>query len=140
VPLYDCTFILNPQLEEAALDGYIKSAGDLIDRNGGKVVNENRIGIRRLAYEIKKLSQGYYVSLVFEGGGRTVGELERQLRLEEGCLRFLTCLAPDVAGREDKPSSPSQKTDSAAVSRTHQHDESVPANKSAEEKNSNNND
>ncbi len=140
MPLYDCTFILNPQLEEAALDGCIKKARDLIDGNGGRVVNENRIGMRRLAYEIKKLSQGYYISLVFEGGGRTVGELERQLRLEEGCLRFLTCLAQEVTGREHKPSFPSRRPDSAAVSRTHRRDESVPENKPAGEKTSNNND
>ena len=91
--LYDCTFILNPQLEESGLDGYIKDARNLIDRHGGKVMAEKRMGMRRLAYEIQKLTQGYYVSLIFDGNGTTVHELERQFRLDENCLRFLTCLA-----------------------------------------------
>jgi small subunit ribosomal protein S6 len=92
--LYDCTFILHPQVEESGLDGYIKEARDLIVSNGGQVTAENRMGMRRMAYEIQKINQAYYVSLVFEGDGRTVSELERFLRLSESCLRFLTCLAP----------------------------------------------
>lgn len=91
--LYDCTFILNPQLEETGLEGYIKDARDLVERHGGKVMAEKRMGMRRLAYEIQKLTQGYYVSLVFDGNGSTVHELERHFRLDENCLRFLTCLA-----------------------------------------------
>jgi small subunit ribosomal protein S6 len=94
VTLYDCTFILNPQLEETGLDSYIKDTRDLVGRHSGKVVSEKRFGMRRLAYEIQKLTQGYYVSFIFEGNGDTVRELERHLRLDENCLRFLTCLAP----------------------------------------------
>jgi len=134
VPLYDCTFILNPQLEETALDGCIKNARDMIDHSGGRVVSENRMGMRRFAYEIQKLSQGYYISLVFEGGGRTVGELEHQLRLDEGCLRFLTCLAPKVTEREDKSLSRSQEANSTTVSGPHQHNKPSPKSEPPEEK------
>lgn len=91
--LYDTTFILNPQMEETGLDEYIKNTRDQVGRYGGKVLIERRIGMRRLAYEIQKLTQGYYVSFVFEGDGQTVRELERHFRLDENCLRFLTCLA-----------------------------------------------
>jgi small subunit ribosomal protein S6 len=72
MPVYDSTFILNPQIEEGGLDARIKEAVDLINANGGKVVKENRMGMRRMAYEIQKLTQGYYVSLVFEGTQTTV--------------------------------------------------------------------
>ena len=90
---YDCTIVLNPQLEETGLDSFVKDTRDLISSHGGNVVLEKRMGMRRLAYEIQKLTQGYYFSLVFEGEGKTVNELERQLRLDENCVRFLTCLA-----------------------------------------------
>jgi small subunit ribosomal protein S6 len=99
MPLYDTTFILNPQLEESGLDGRIQEYIDLIGGNGGKLVKESRIGMRRLAYEIANLNQGYYVSLVFDGSPELVNELERRLRLDEGCLRFLTCRYQDFSVR-----------------------------------------
>jgi len=91
MPTYDCTFILNSQLEEAAMESHIKNAKDLIGRHGGTIISDNRLGMRRLAYEIEKMTQGYYVSLVFDGDGAVINELERQFRLDEACLRFLTC-------------------------------------------------
>ncbi|MCP4566150.1 MAG: 30S ribosomal protein S6 [FCB group bacterium] len=103
MPVYDCTFILNPQLEESVLEGHIKSAKDLIEQQGGKIVTDNRIGMRRLAYEINKLTQGYYVSLVFDGTGEMIKALERQFRLEESVLRFLTCMYKEFEKREIKP-------------------------------------
>ncbi|MEZ5357451.1 MAG: 30S ribosomal protein S6 [Candidatus Zixiibacteriota bacterium] len=94
--VYDTTFVLNPQLEEAGLDQRIKEVVELIGANGGTMVKENRIGMRKLAYEIKKLTQGYYISLVYEGNGALVNELERRFRMDENCLRFLTCLYQEV--------------------------------------------
>jgi small subunit ribosomal protein S6 len=101
--IYDTTFILNPQLEESGLDSRIQEYINLIGNNGGKMVKENRIGMRRLAYEIENLNQGYYISLVFDGPSELVTELERRLRLDDGCIRFLTCLYEDFgARRRDK--------------------------------------
>lgn len=100
--VYDSTFILSPQLEESGIDARIKSAIDVIVKNGGKLISENRMGMRRLAYDIQKMSQGYYVSLVFEGTGQTINELERQFRLDEGCVRFLTCHYQDFNRRRDR--------------------------------------
>jgi len=111
MPVYDSTFILNPQLEEGGLDGRIKDTINLINSNGGKVIKENRLGMRRLAYEIQKITQGYYVSLVFEGNQGTVAELERMLRLDEACLRFLTCHYQDFSRRRERKES----TDEAAA-------------------------
>lgn len=102
MPVYDSTFILNPQLEEGGLDGRIKDAVNLINSNGGKVIKENRLGMRRMAYEIQKIAQGYYVSLVFEGNQATVTELERMFRLDESCLRFLTCHYQDFSRRRER--------------------------------------
>jgi small subunit ribosomal protein S6 len=105
MPVYDSTFILNPQLEEGGLDGHIKEAVDLIAANGGKVIRENRLGMRRMAYEIQKLTQGYYVSLVYEGNNQTVMELERYFRLDESCLRFLTCHYQDFSRKKERKES-----------------------------------
>lgn len=100
--VYDTTLILNPQLEESGIDGRIKETVELIHRFGGKVQSENRMGMRRLAYEIQKVTQGYYVTLVFEGDQKVVTEMERAFRLDEGCLRYLTCLYQDFSRRRPK--------------------------------------
>jgi len=102
VSVYDCTFILNSQLDETGLEGQIAAAKDLVQRHGGKIVSDNRIGLRRLAYEIQKMTQGYYVSLVFDGTGEAVSELERSFRMNEACLRFLTCLYQEFSPRDEK--------------------------------------
>lgn len=94
--VYDTTFVLNPQLEEAGLDQRVKEVVDLIGANGGTMVKENRLGMRKLAYEINKLTQGYYVSLVYEGEGNLVNELEHRFRMDDNCLRFLTCMYQEV--------------------------------------------
>lgn len=102
MPIYDTTVILNPQLEESGIDGRIKEIVGRIEENGGKMVRENRMGMRRLAYEIQKLSQGYYVTFVYDGNGDLVKELERKFRLDESCLRFLTCLYQEVAPPKER--------------------------------------
>jgi len=65
--IYETTFILSPQADDAAFDRQIKSVSELITSNEGKVLEEDRWGIRRLAYPIKKFTQGYYTRMVFEG-------------------------------------------------------------------------
>lgn len=103
MPVYDTTFILNPQLEESGLDSRIQEYINLIGNNGGKMVKENRLGMRRMAYMIENLNQGYYVNLIFDGTAGLVNELERRLRLDEACLRFLTCRYQDFSiRRKDK--------------------------------------
>lgn len=88
--IYETTFILSPQADDAAFDRQIKSVTELISRHEGKVIYEDRWGIRRLAYPIKKFTQGYYTRLVFEGNNNLLAELDRFFRLEESYIRYLT--------------------------------------------------
>jgi len=88
--LYETTFILSPQADDVAFDRQIKAITELIQRHNGKIVRENRWGIRRLAYPIKKFSQGYYTRFIFTGDSDLLGELDRFYRLEEPYIRQLT--------------------------------------------------
>ncbi|UCC44179.1 MAG: 30S ribosomal protein S6 [Candidatus Zixiibacteriota bacterium] len=90
--LYETTYILNPQSDDATLDRQVKAVNDIIVNNGGKIVHEDRVGTRRMAYEIKDLAQGYYTSTYFEGPGQLPRLLDRHFRLEDQCLRHLTIL------------------------------------------------
>jgi small subunit ribosomal protein S6 len=88
--VYETTFILSPQADDAAFDRQIKAVSELITRYNGKVLEEDRWGIRRLAYAIKKFTQGYYTRIVFEGDNTLLKELDRFYRLEEPYIRNLT--------------------------------------------------
>ena len=90
--LYETTFIINPQTDDSSIDRHVKGVADIITDGGGKVVHENRMGTRRMAYQIKKLSQGYYACIVFEAPTEVLKSLERNYRMEEAFLRNLTVL------------------------------------------------
>lgn len=88
--LYETTFILGPQADEATFDRQINAVSDVIKRYNGKIFDEDRIGIRRLAYPIRKYTQGYYTRLIFTGDNNVLSELDRFYRLEEAYIRYLT--------------------------------------------------
>ncbi len=87
---YDTTFIVNPQTDDATIDRGVRSVFDLITNNGGKIIHEDRMGTRRLAYPIGGLTQGYYTTLVFEGPSRILPALDRHFKLGEVFVRHLT--------------------------------------------------
>lgn len=72
--------------------GLWKSSRRLWKKNGGKELEVELMGKRKLAYEIKKFDEGVYVIFRYktEGGTGLVGELERRMRNDENILRFLT--------------------------------------------------
>jgi small subunit ribosomal protein S6 len=86
---YEGTIVLDPELQD---DGYNKQLDRIkkfIEERGGKIVEDDRWGLRNLAYEIKKHSQGYYGVLEWEGPGELIGDLDHMLRLDENILRHL---------------------------------------------------
>jgi small subunit ribosomal protein S6 len=86
---YEVTYILRPNLEEADVE---TKAGQLADslRTGGAEVGEiEKMGKRRLAYEIRDVREGYYVVMKFKSDAALAKEFERQLRLNEDVMRHL---------------------------------------------------
>ncbi len=90
--LYETTFIVNPQTDDASIDRQVQSVTELITSHGGKIVREDRMGTRRMMFAIGGLNQGYYASIIFEGPQSLLPELERMYKIEEAYLRFLTIL------------------------------------------------
>ena len=90
--IYETTFIVNPQADDNTIESKVKAVTNLISNNGGKIIHENRIGTRRLAYAIKRLTQGYYTSLIFESDSPILPQLERHYKLDEAYIRYLTVL------------------------------------------------
>jgi small subunit ribosomal protein S6 len=91
--VYESGIILDPQLEESTIDKQIEQVESMIKDNRGKVLEVNRWGMRRLAYEINKKQQGFYVFFVFEGDSQIPRRLEQAYVLNDSIIRFITVLA-----------------------------------------------
>lgn len=87
---YETGLILDPQLDEAGFDGEIKKVTDIIESNSGTIEKVDRWGIRRLAYQIKKRSQGFYTFIYYNSPPEVPRMIETMLRIDENCLRFMT--------------------------------------------------
>jgi len=92
VKLYETTFVLDPELKDEGWESAITKYSGIITGNG-TIKNVYRWGLRRMAYEILKRSHGYYVHIIHESGAAVPSELERQFKLDEACLRYMTVLA-----------------------------------------------
>lgn len=88
MPNYELTYILRP-LEEANLNAAAERISNLVGANGGEIVYRSDWGRRRLAYPIRKHTDGYYTTLYITLPGAAVKSVERGLRLNEDVLRYL---------------------------------------------------
>jgi small subunit ribosomal protein S6 len=87
---YEVTYIVRPNLDETEVDQRIEAIAEGLRSNGGEVVGEiEKMGKRRLAYEIDDVREGYYVVMKFKSEAAQAKELERQLRLNEDVMRQL---------------------------------------------------
>ena len=94
---YESTFIVKGSLEDKDIDPIISKAEEFIQKNGGKVIEMERWGRRKLAYTIDRETQGFYVSAHFTAPGALVARLERMFTLDENVIRFLTLVMPESA-------------------------------------------
>ena len=91
---YESIIIINPSLEEQGTKEVIKKFTDLINENG-KVAKVDEIGKKKLAYEIKKQKEGYYVAYTFEANPEFITELERIYRITDSVMKFITIRKED---------------------------------------------
>ena len=89
---YETTFILEPGLDEARITEEIERVSQWIRDLGGEVLEVQRWGSRRLAYEINRKRDGIYTLILYQGPGAVVKELERRLSLVEQVMRVLTVI------------------------------------------------
>ncbi len=86
---YEVTYILRPSLEEADVDARATAIAEIISAQGGEIVATEKLGKKRLAYEIDDVREGNYVVMQFKSSAAASKELERQLKLHEDVLRGL---------------------------------------------------
>lgn len=86
---YEITYILRPNLEDAEVEERSNAVAEIVRVQGGDVVAIERLGKKRLAYEIGDAREGSYVAMQFKASPAAAKELQRQLRLQEDVLREL---------------------------------------------------
>ena len=90
MPLYESTFIARHEMSTQQVEGLADTFTNIITENGGEVSKTEHWGLRNLAYRIKKNRKGHYVFFNVDGPSDAIREYERNLRLNEDVLRFLT--------------------------------------------------
>jgi len=89
---YETIFILRPDLGESAQKDALRRFEGIIASAGGDLIESEEWGFRELAYRIKGERRGFYVRLDYGGGGATMNEVERNLKLADSVLRYLSVL------------------------------------------------
>ena len=89
---YEMMLILPPDAEDSVVDGVVERVKSVLSERGGEVKSADKWGRRRLAYEIAKQTEGYYVVLTFDTEPEAVLELDRVLSLADEVLRFKVVL------------------------------------------------
>lgn len=86
---YETMFILKPTLVEEEIKARIEFFKDVITKNGGEIETCLDMGMRNLAYQIKKNYRGYYFVIYFKAEPKLIAELERLYGISEDVLRFI---------------------------------------------------
>ena len=99
---YEVMFIVRPDLQEEDLDKLIATLQGHASSAGATVQNTEKMGKRRLAYDVKRFSDGQYVLFVLEADGKAIHELERRMRVSEPVIKFITVRTDEEKQRLDK--------------------------------------
>ena len=86
---YELTVVISAKLEDEARLATLEKVKDMIVRFGGTVTNVNDWGKKKLAYDIQKMSEAFYTFVEFDAPATPPAELEAQLRIMDGVVRYL---------------------------------------------------
>lgn len=121
---YETTFILRPNLGEEQFTEIIDRTSAIVANDGGAIICLDRWGIKRLAYEIDREVQGYYVYMNYAAPGKTVDEIERIFRIDDRVIRYLTVKLGDSMNAEAIEAEKQRIAEKAAARAKAQSDES----------------
>ncbi len=106
--LYEFIYLARQDVSAAQVEEMTKNYTELLEANGGKVTKTEYWGLKSLAYRVKKNRKAHYSLLNIDAPHSAVAEMERQMRINEDILRFMTIAVDEL---EDGPSVMMQKRD-----------------------------
>src|SRR5215467_5277763 len=99
---YEVMFIVRPDLVEEELDKLVGTLQNHATTAGATVKNVEKMGKRRLAYDVKKFQDGQYILFTLASDGKAVHELERRLRVSEPVIKFISVRTDEEQQRLEK--------------------------------------
>ena len=119
---YESVVIARPELTETQIDKLISDLSDVITNSDGKVVKKEQWGLRSFAYKINKNKKGHYFMLNIESIPSAIFEYERQMRINEDIIRFLTIKIDKIDENPSILSNENSKTTEEYNSKTNEND------------------
>ena len=99
---YEVMFIVHPSSNDEGIERITGQMEEVVRSFGGELHAIDRLGKKKLAYEIQDLNEGIYILLTMGAGGDCVKELERRLRVNDRVLRYLTVRVDEDLKRAEK--------------------------------------
>ena len=96
--LYEHVFLARQDLSQAQVDALAAAATEIVEQGKGKVTKTETWGLKSLAYKIDRNRKAHFVLLNIEGPGAVVEELERQTRINEDVIRYMTVRVDEHEG------------------------------------------
>ena len=100
---YETIFIVNPEIASDAIEKVAGRLTDVVERLEGKLLRAENWGRRRLAYPVRKHAKGVYIYLRYLGYSDMVHEIERNMRMLEPVLKYLTVKVDEDVDPESRP-------------------------------------
>ncbi len=101
MPLYEHVFLARQDVTPQQVEGFVEQYKGVIEQNGGRVEKTELWGVKSLAYRIKKNRKAHFTMFNLDAPAAAVAEMERQMRINEDILRFMTIR---VEEHEEMPS------------------------------------
>ena len=125
--IYECVYIARQELTAAQAEQLSKDLTKIVSSNSGEIKKQEYWGLRNLAYKIRKNRKGHYTMFHIEAPASAIEELERNMRLNEDILRYLTVKIdklPDgpsvmMTARPDRPRRTDRYEDNVSVKDPH---------------------
>ncbi len=126
---YETLFICRPELTESEIGAVVDRLLKSIETSGGNTISIDEWGNRKLAYHVRyrgtRLHRGYYILMIYAGGGESVSEVERNIRLMDETFRYQTIklsddyeLDVDAEMTHKRPTAPSVRAPASQPEKT----------------------
>lgn len=87
--LYEKVMILDPSLDERAVEETVEKVKGVIIKKGGEILKTENWGIKKLAYELNKRQKGHYILLLFKSPPSVISEFERLSKVTDTIIKFM---------------------------------------------------
>lgn len=108
MPLYEHIFLARQDISTTQVEELTKTITDLVTSNGGSVSKTEYWGLKSLTFRMNKNRKAHYTLLNIDAPATAIAEMERQMRINEDLLRFMTVRVDEL---EEGPSAMMQKRD-----------------------------